>query len=61
MKYKRDERRFDFHDIGLEIKRRRKERNMTQEQLAAIIDRDPALSYTMKTTDSIQALKCSVR
>ena len=41
MKYNRDERRFDFHDIGLEIKRRRKERNMTQEQLAAIIDRDP--------------------
>lgn len=41
MKFERDERRFDFHNIGLEIKRRREERNMTQEQLAAIIDRDP--------------------
>lgn len=41
MKFERDERRFDFHDIGLEIKRRREDRNMTQEQLATIIDRDP--------------------
>lgn len=41
MKYKRDERKFDFHDIGLEIKHKREERGMTQEQLANIVDRDP--------------------
>lgn len=41
MKYERDERKFDFHDIGLEIKRKREAKGMTQEQLASIIDRDP--------------------
>lgn len=41
MKYKRDERKFDFHNIGLEIKHKREERGMTQEQLANIVDRDP--------------------
>ena len=41
MEIKRDERRLDFHDIGLAIKRARESRGMTQEQLAFIIDRDP--------------------
>ena len=37
----RDERRFDFHDIGLAIKRAREASGMTQEQLAYIVDRAP--------------------
>ena len=41
MQFERDERKFDFHDIGLAIKRAREARGMTQEQLAYIIDRDP--------------------
>lgn len=41
MKYERDERKFDFHDIGLAIKKARGREGMTQEQLASIIDRDP--------------------
>ena len=35
MKYKRDERRFDFHDMGRSIKRAREREGMTQEQLGA--------------------------
>ena len=41
MKVKRDTHKFDFRDIGLEIKRKREAKGMTQEQLAYIIDRDP--------------------
>ena len=41
MKFERDERKFDFHDIGCEIKRKRETSGMTQDQLALIIDRDP--------------------
>ena len=41
MKYERDDRKFDFHDIGTAIKRARERQGWTQEQLAYIIDRDP--------------------
>ena len=41
MKIERDEQRFDFHDIGLAIKRAREASGMTQEQLAYIVDRAP--------------------
>jgi len=41
MKFERDERKFDFHDIGCEIKRKRETSGMTQDQLAFIIDCDP--------------------
>ena len=41
VQFERDERKFDFHDIGLAIKRAREAKGMTQEQLACIIDRDP--------------------
>ena len=41
MKLNRDERKFDFHNIGREIKRKREASGMTQEQLAFAIDRDP--------------------
>ena len=41
MKIKQDKRRFDFHDIGLAIKRAREASGMTQEQLAYIVDRSP--------------------
>lgn len=34
MKFERDERKFDFHDIGCEIKRKRETSGMTQDQLA---------------------------
>ena len=55
MKFERDERKFDFHDIGCEIKRKRETSGMTQDQLALIIDRDPAPSCITKTTVSIRA------
>ncbi len=41
MELKRDERRFDFHNIGRAIKQARESMGMTQEQLAYVIDRDP--------------------
>lgn len=41
MKIERDERQFDFHDTGLAIKRAREASEMTQEQLAYIVDRVP--------------------
>ena len=41
MKFERDERRFDFHKIGLAIKRAREAKGMTQEDLAYVIDRTP--------------------
>ena len=34
MRFERDERKFDFHGIGLAIKRAREQKGMTQEQLA---------------------------
>ena len=45
MKFERDERKFDFHDIGCEIKRKRETSGMTQDQLALIIDRDPRTNH----------------
>lgn len=41
MRFGRDERRFDFHKIGLAIKRAREAKGMTQEDLAYVIDRTP--------------------
>ena len=37
MKFERDERKFDFHDIGLEIKRKREAKGMTQVALIRTI------------------------
>lgn len=37
MKFERDERKFDFHRIGLAIKRAREAKSMTQEDLAYIM------------------------
>ena len=39
MEIKQDKRRFDFHDIGLAIKRAREASGVTQEQLVYIVDR----------------------
>lgn len=41
MKIERDERKFDFHDIGLAIKKAREREGMTQDQLGFVVDRDP--------------------
>ena len=41
MKIERDERKFDFHEIGLAIKKAREREGMTQERLGYIVDRDP--------------------
>ena len=41
MKIERDERRFDFHGIGLAIKRAREAKGWTQEYLAQLVDRTP--------------------
>ena len=38
MKIERDERNFDFHGIGLAIKKAREREGMTQEQLGYIVD-----------------------
>ena len=38
MKIERDERKFDFHDIGLAIKKAREREGLTQEQLASIVE-----------------------
>ena len=40
MKIERDEHKFDFHGIGLAIKKAREREGMTQEQLGYIVDRD---------------------
>lgn len=40
MKIERDERRFDFRNIGLSIKKAREREGLTQEQLAFIVDCD---------------------
>lgn len=40
MRIERDERKFDFHEIGLAIKKAREREGLTQEQLASIVDRD---------------------
>ena len=55
MKIERDERRFDFHDIGLAIKRAREASGMTQEQLAYIVDRAPRTIMYNEMMVSIQA------
>lgn len=41
MKIERDERRLDFHGLGLAIKKAREASGMTQEQLAYVVDRTP--------------------
>lgn len=38
---KRDERKLDFHGLGLAIKKAREASGLTQEQLAYIVDRTP--------------------
>ena len=53
MKIERDERRFDFHDIGLAIKRAREANGMTQEQLAYIVDRAPRMLISFPPKYSI--------
>ena len=57
MKYERDERKFDFHDIGLAIKKAREREGMTQEQLASIIDRDPR---TVMYHDNVWSISGSI-
>ena len=49
MKIERDERKFDFHGIGLAIKKAREREGMTQEQLGYIVDRDPRTIASIKT------------
>ena len=62
MKIKQDKRRFDFHDIGLAIKRAREASGMTQEQLAYIVDRAPrTILCITKMTVSTQALTLFIR
>jgi len=36
-----DERQFDFHALGMEIKRKREAKGWTQEYLAQLVDRTP--------------------
>ena len=57
MKIERDERQFDFHDTGLAIKRAREASEMTQEQLAYIVDRVPPVPlYIMRMMASTRVL-----
>ena len=41
MRMYQDARRFDFHALGREIKRKREEKGWTQEYLAQLVDRTP--------------------
>ena len=59
MQFERDERKFDFHDIGREIKRKREASGMTQEQLACIIDRDPRTVMYHENDGQHPSLKAS--
>ena len=62
MKIERDERRFDFHDIGLAIKRAREASGMTQEQLAYIVDRAPrTIMYNENDGQHLNSLVDTVR
>ena len=61
MKLEHDERKFDFHDIGLEIKRKREAKGMTQEKLAELIGRDPRTVMYNENDVSIQASTPSIR
>ena len=61
MKIERDERRFDFRDIGLAIKRAREAAGMTQEQLAYIVDRAPrTIMYNDCLLYTSLSLVCSI-
>ena len=55
MKIERDERKFDFHGIGLAIKKAREREGMTQEQLGYIVDRDPRTIMYHENDGSIRA------
>ena len=61
MKIERDERRFDFHDRGLAIKRAREASGMTQEQLAYIVDRAPRTIMYNENDGQHQALTLFIR
>lgn len=41
MKIERDERKLDFHGLGMAIKKAREKSGLTQEQLSFILDRTP--------------------
>ena len=55
MKIERDERKFDFHGIGLAIKKAREREGMTQEQLGYIVTAIRVPLCITKMTDSIRA------
>ena len=40
MRMNQDERRFDFHGLGLALKRAREEKGWTQAYVAELVDRD---------------------
>ena len=48
MKVERDERRLDFHGLGLAIKKAREASGMTQEKFAFIVDRTPTKGKSFK-------------
>lgn len=57
MKFERDERRFDFHKIGLAIKRAMEKAGMTQEELAYVIDRAPRTIMYNENNGQLPSLK----
>ena len=58
MKIERDERKFDFHGIGLAIKKAREREGMTQEQLGYIVDRDPRTIMYHENDGQHPSLSC---
>ena len=50
MRMNQDERRFDFHGLGLALKRAREEKGWTQAYVAELVDRD---SRTIMNIDTL--------
>ena len=55
MRMNQDERRFDFHGLGLALKRAREEKGWTQAYVAELVDRDSRTIMNIETKVNIPA------
>ena len=54
MRVNQDERRFDFHGLGLALKRAREEKGWTQAYVAELVDRDINVNIKMYIFDHLR-------
>ena len=54
MRMNQDERRFDFHGLGLALKRAREEKGWTQAYVAELVDRDINVNIKMYIFDHLR-------